>query len=133
MKKVLKISSIKDLYDNQDQPTGEVFLDAVVSAMKEMQELSVAQISKAVGVDSSTLSSVVKILTGNTLAEMIEFWRWQKIQNLLTQTDLPYEEVAHQCGIANVTGLHRITNKNLNMTPLEIREQKKRRHWKQNM
>lgn len=133
MKTISPIITIEQLYKERNSATGEIFLDAVVEALQTIKKPTVSAVAKQLGVNKDVLSGVVKALTGNSLSELIKYWRWQKILFLLENTDMPYPEVAKECGIGDVNGLHRIVDKMLNKTPVEVREHCSRIRWKQNV
>lgn len=133
MKKINPITTIEQLYENRQIPTGEIFLDATVEALESIKGPTVAVIAKQLGVNKDMLSNVIKTLTGSSLTDLIKYWRWQKILYLLEETQIPYVQVAQECGISDVNGLHRIVDQMLHKTPVEVREHRSRIRWKQNM
>lgn len=132
MKRITPIITKEQLYNNQQSPTGEIFIDATVEALQTIKRPTVAVVAQRLGVNKDMLSNVIKTLTGSSLTELIKYWRWQKILHLLEETETPYEEVARECGIGDVNGLHRIVDKMLHKTPVEVREHRTRIRWKQN-
>lgn len=129
---IKQIITKEQLYAQQDTPTGELFVDAVVQELKKRRRPTVTSVAKAVGANKDILSGVVKILVGVSLKELIQYWRSQKIMKLLTETDLPFEEVAKECGLSNYDALHRVVEREYGKTLVEVREQRKRKRWQQN-
>lgn len=121
-----------DLYDRQDTPTGDVFVDGVVSVLRDSKHPTVTQIAELLGVDKNALSKIIEVRVGRNLNGLVDYWKWRKIEHLLTETEMPFDEVAHECGLSGYTSLHRFVERMVSKTPVEMRQRCKRRRWKQN-
>jgi len=133
IEKIGQIITVEQLYESQDQPTGDAFVDGVLSVLREHKHPSAGEVATLLGVPRALLSEVIKLRTGVTLNDLLEYWIWQKVQQLLTDTELSYDDVAHECGFSGYSALNRFTDRKVGKTLVEIRTNRKRRRWKQNL
>lgn len=99
--------------------------DSLAYIEKHFQEqMSVADISRALGTSSSYLSRVFKEGTGETIIRTINNKRIEKAKAYLAETDFKVYEVADILGFENVTYFSRFFKKHTGMSPKEYKEQK---------
>jgi len=133
IEKIGQIITVEQLYENQEQATGDAFVDGVVSVLREVKRPSAEAVATLLGVSRHSLSEVIKVRTGANLSDLLEYWTWQKAKQLLTETEMPFDEVAHECGFSGYSALHRFVERKAGKTLVEIRTNCERRRWKQNM
>ena len=117
------IISVEDLYTlARDQPIGIPILADVVYYLKRSPGITGKVLAKKLDVKRSALSGAVQILTGSTLNDMLRQWRLLRAIDLLSNTSLPYLEVARLCGYRTVNGLTKFMERNKKCTAREYRE-----------
>ena len=117
------IISVESLYTlSRDQPIGIPILADVVYFLKRSPGLSGKELAKILNVKRSALSSAVHLLTGDTLNDLLRQWKLLKAMDLLSNTRLPYLDVAHLCGFKTVNGLSKFMERNHKCTAREYRE-----------
>lgn len=85
-------------------------------------DLSLTQISEAVGHNPSYLSRLYKQITGEGLSETITAARLAKAKQLLQDTDFKIHEIAAAVGFVSPPYFYRFFKKCTNLTPHEYRE-----------
>lgn len=121
------IITVEDLYTlARDQPIAIPILADVVYFLKRSPGMSGKDLAKVLEVKRSALSSAVQILTGETLNDLLKHWRLLRALDLLSNTRLPYLDVAHLCGFRTINGLTKFMERNHKCTAREYREN--RRH-----
>jgi len=132
IEKIGQITTLEQLIEAPDTATGDVFVDGVMQVLKAYKHPTIGKIAEVLGIRRQLLSEIVKIRTGSTLTEILDYWNWQKVQYLLTETDLDLNAVARECGYSNHVSLNRFTLRMGNQTPFEIRNNCVRRRWRHN-
>lgn len=89
------------------------------------EQMSVSDISRALGTSASYLSRVFKESTGETIIRTISKKRIEMAKAYLTETDYKVYEVADILGFENVTYFSRFFKKHTGMSPKEYKEEKK--------
>mgnify|MGYP003290149765 CR=1 FL=1 len=105
----------------RDQPTGETILDAVINVLRDTPAIWPEEIAKQLEVRKEHLSGAIKILTGVSLEKMIREWRMRQAMYLIKTTDIPFDEIAQQCGYSQTKTLTQSMEHYLHMTPYEYR------------
>lgn len=98
-------------------------LDYIEKHFKE--QMSVSDISRALGTSASYLSRVFKESTGETLIRTINKKRIEVAREYLEQTDYKVYEVADILGFENVTYFSRFFKKHMGMSPKEFKAKNK--------
>ncbi len=88
------------------------------------EQMSVSDISRALGTSASYLSRIFKESTGETLIRTMNHKRIEKAKEYLTETDFKVYEVADILGFENVTYFSRFFKKHTGMSPKDYKEQK---------
>ncbi len=96
MKKI--IDSIDTLYLNQGT-TGEVIVDAVISALNNSQIVEGNELATYLDADPHELRCAWHLLTGTTLTQSIIRWRVLQALELLKQKGYEWEKSAKKCTI----------------------------------
>lgn len=103
--------------DKENADSTEYLLNAVIQVLNETCILEAQELSDRLSVSERKLSAAIELLTGLSLAKFIQEWRFLQSQQLLLHTDLPYNEVANQCGFADEHSLIRLYERRLRTTP----------------
>ena len=90
------------------------------------QQMSVGDISRALGTSTSYLSRIFKESTGETIIRTINNKRIEKAKTYLAETDYKVYEVADILGFENVTYFSRFFKKHTGMSPKEYKEENNR-------
>ncbi len=88
------------------------------------EQMSVSDISRALGTSTSYLSRIFKESTGETIIRTINNKRIEKAKAYLAETDYKVYEVADILGFENVTYFSRFFKKHTGMSPKEYKEEK---------
>lgn len=83
--------------------------------------VKVAQVVDYVGLSRSSLESRFIETMGCSMHEQLHMTKFNRACELVTSTDLSYDEIAHSCGYPSVQYLYTVMRKNLGMTPREHR------------
>jgi len=121
------VTKIDELYARQE-PTGELILDAVVRVLRQSTTQSVTVVAKRLDVEARHLSGAVQILTGVPLKELILTWRALQARELIKETTLTLDEVAHRCGFVQKKNLIDFFSRRYGMTPMVYRTGRVSRH-----
>lgn len=89
------------------------------------EQMSVSDISRALGTSASYLSRVFKESTGETIIRTISNKRVEKAKEYLTETDYKVYEVADILGFENTTYFSRFFKKHTGSSPKEYKDQNK--------
>ena len=89
------------------------------------EQMSVSDISRALGTSTSYLSRIFKESTGETIIRTISNKRIEKAKEYLIETDCKVYEVADILGFENVTYFSRFFKKHTGMSPKEYKDQKR--------
>ena len=95
----------------------EPILAAVINALNETTILEAQYLADSLVVNDRKLSGAVELLTGLPLRQFINEWRFMQSQQLLLNTELPYEKIATLCGYGNESTLIYNYEKRLKTTP----------------
>ncbi|QES89843.1 AraC family transcriptional regulator [Rhizosphaericola mali] len=86
------------------------------------KNVTLAEISKLVGMPEASTSRFIKMHTGRTFVENLNEIRLGYATRLLISTTQTIAEIAYSCGFNNVTYFNRIFKKAKNYTPKEFRD-----------
>lgn len=90
------------------------------------EDISSATISKLLGYDESYFCRKFKRQTGLTVMKYIQILRIEKARKLLTETELPVQEIARQCGFSDTAYFTNRFRSLLHTTPTQLRENAKK-------
>lgn len=124
IQKIEKIATIDNLYLHRNVKTGELIVDAVVSALNATQTRLAGDIAELVGVQQRQLTYAMEMLVGMSLKDFVTEWRLLQARDLCLQTDTPLHEVATLCGYANYGSLIDACMRRFETTPFAIRNGK---------
>ena len=110
-------TSIPENVDKADSQPSEYIMAGIIQALNMTCLFEAQEMSDQLSVPDRKLSDAVELLTGLTLAKFIQEWRFLQSQQLLLHTELPYSEVANQCGFADEHNLIRLYERRLQTTP----------------
>jgi AraC family transcriptional regulator len=85
---------------------------------------SLAELARQVGLGSRHLMRAFKQSTGRTVMDHIADLRLQRAGSLLTETDLPISEIAHQLGFAQASGFSHAFRRMTGESPALYRRQR---------
>lgn len=99
----------------------------VKKAMKYIQcnywrDISISEVSKFVGLDRSQLFRLFKLGTDYSPQQYLINYRISKACELITKTNLNFEEIAHSVGFEYPTYFFRLFKKQAGVTPSEYRQ-----------
>lgn len=77
-----KFTDVEELYKNQQTPTGESIMDAVIWAIKNTKTTQSGDIAVLLDVDERQLRAAVKLLTGMNLKDIVCHWRVLQARDL---------------------------------------------------
>ncbi len=126
-----KLNFYSDDMKNEMAPV--VSFDSKQSLVKEsleyidkhyQEQMSVSDISRALGTSTSYLSRIFKESTGETIIRTINNKRIERAKAYLAETDYKVYEVADILGFENVTYFSRFFKKHTGMSPKEYKEDK---------
>ncbi len=126
-----KLVFYSDDMRNETVPVGT--FDSKQSLVKEsleyidkhyQEQMSVSDISRALGTSTSYLSRIFKESTGETIIRTINNKRIEKAKTYLEETDYKVYEIADILGFENVTYFSRFFKKHTGMSPKEYKEGK---------
>ncbi|MNE61966.1 Xylose operon regulatory protein [compost metagenome] len=80
-------------------------------------ELSIVRLASELGISPVQLSRRFSKQTGQTPSAYLTALRLEKAKTLLTETRLPLEQIAQQCGFSNGFYLSRVFTKALKINP----------------
>lgn len=86
-----------------------------------MNDLSLADISDAAGINHTTLTRLIKQETGYTAMEYLYSYRVKVAKKHLAFTELPIKDIASRCGFKTVQHFGRVFLKYADATPAEFR------------
>jgi transcriptional regulator GlxA family with amidase domain len=86
------------------------------------EALPLARLASAIGSSTRTLSRVCKQELGESPALLVRRMRLDHARSLLERGTLPLKAVAKQCGLGDVSSLHRIFVRAFKLTPGQYRE-----------
>lgn len=124
IQKIEKIATIDSLYLHRNEKTGELIVDAVVSALNASQTRLAGDIAKFVGVQQRQLTYAMEMLVGLSLKDFVSEWRLLQARDLCLHSDSPLHEVAALCGYANYGSLIDACMRRFGTTPFAIRNGK---------
>ncbi|MBJ7537678.1 XylR family transcriptional regulator [Marinomonas transparens] len=83
--------------------------------------VKVAQVVDYVGISRTNLETRFIEEIGCSMHEQLHMTKFYRACELITSTDLPFDEIARTCGYPSVQYMYTVTRKNLGMTPREYR------------
>jgi len=83
--------------------------------------VKVAQVVDFVGISRTNLETCFTEEIGCSMHEQLHMTKFYRACELITSTDLPFDEIARTCGYPSVQYMYTVTRKNLGMTPGEYR------------
>ena len=110
-------TSVPGNADRADAQPSEHIMAAVIEVLNQTCLFEAQELADRLNVPDRKLSAAVELLTGLSLARFIQEWRFLQSQQLLRHTELPYNEVANQCGFADEHNLIRLYERRLQTTP----------------
>lgn len=81
------------------------------------EPLSLRDVAAAVGLTPGHLTTLVRKRTGRTIVDWITERRMAKARQLLTETDLPVNEIARRCGLSDPGYFARVFRNSHGVTP----------------
>lgn len=96
------------------------FMDRVVLALPKVK--SVEELARECGYTLNTFERRFKEENGETPGKWLTEQRKRRIRSLLTETDMPLQEIASACGFASGNYFWDFCKSHLGATPLQIRE-----------
>lgn len=90
------------------------------------EQMSVSDISRALGTSTSYLSRIFKETTGETIIRTINNKRIEKAKMYLKETDYKVYEIADILGFENVTYFSRFFKKHIGLSPKDYKEEMNR-------
>ncbi len=110
-------TSVPENAERSDALPSEYIMAAIIDILNHTCLFEAQELADLLSVNDRKLSAAVEILTGLSLAKFIQEWRFLQSQQLLRNTELPYNEVANQCGFADEHNLIRLYERRLQTTP----------------
>ena len=107
---------------NKEQEPYPQFVFNILLALRDVENRTIQDISKAVGYNPIYIERVFKKHTGKTLKQAISERNLEHAENLLLTSDLSISEIAETLGYANSNGFIIFFKKNTGMTPLEFKK-----------
>ena len=107
----------------------EVALAARFIREHACEGVSIADLSKAVGLSRSTIERKFKAVMGRTIHAEIDRVRFDLARSLLAETDLPLKQVAAQAGFKYIQYMTTLFRRRLDQTPREYRLQARIPVW----
>lgn len=89
----------------------------------QTEELSLAQVAKAVGMSTYYFCKMFKKVAGLNFTEYVSRVRIEKSKNLLLNPNLRISEIAYEVGFQSLTHFNRVFKKVLNQSPTDYRAQ----------
>lgn len=113
--------------DRLNRGVQEKFDDMLVKESMEYintqyQHASLTELADRLHQSRYSLSRLLKEKTGETFREMVQNKRFYRAQELLTESDLPVNDVILSVGYENTSYFHRKFKEKYNMTPRKYRE-----------
>ena len=113
--------------DRLNRGVQEKFDDMLVKESMEYintqyQHASLTELADRLHQSRYSLSRLLKEKTGETFREMVQNKRFYRAQELLTESDLPVNDVILSVGYENTSYFHRKFKEKYNMTPRRYRE-----------
>lgn len=133
----MSLTSVEELYTySRDQPSHlpppwegrRGPLQTIAYYLQCSPGMNGQELADLLGVSRCTLSHAVLLLTGTTLIELLRQWRLLHIQHLLTDTALPYADIAKLCGFSCNRTLSRFLERYTGRTAYEYRVGHSNRH-----
>lgn len=121
IQKIEKIATIEELYLNREEKTGELIVDAVVSAIKATSTRLAGDIAAMLGVQQRQLTYAMEMLVGMSLKDFITEWRLLQARDLCLHTDTPLHDVAKRCGYVCYGSLIEACMRRFGTTPYALR------------
>lgn len=87
------------------------------------KDISLAQAAERVEKHPSHLSRLFKQSTGYTFSEYLYEYRLNRVNELLSESDLSISEIATNCGFTNLSFFNRIYKRTFGTTPIKFRRQ----------
>lgn len=115
--KTYSTCSLQNEATSTEELCSESILAAVIHVLNNSNVLESKDLAQILNVEHRKLSGAIDLLTGLPLSKFIKEWRFLQSQELLLNTQLPYTEVAAQCGYNNESSLILIYEKRLKTTP----------------
>jgi hypothetical protein len=78
------VTSVEELYGRREA-TGEVLLDEMVNCLRRTRIIAVADLAALMDVNAHQLNMAVRLLTGMTTRDVINWWRLLQAQDMLRQ------------------------------------------------
>lgn len=114
--------SVFELYRlPEDTLIGDTILDPVVEILRKKPVHFAGDVAKLLGVRYRDLSGAVRLLTGQTLDQLIKEWRMMQAVELINRTELDFLTIANRCGFTTVEHLSAALQKKMQKTPYELR------------
>lgn len=108
----------KPLFTN----TGLPIVDDVLRIMNYNPVLTPKEVATILDAPKRDLSAAIMLLTGVPLDVFIKECRKRQAIQLLNDTDLDYEDIAHRCGFSSLHNLSLFLNRETGLTAYEWRE-----------
>lgn len=83
--------------------------------------VKVAQVVDYIGISRTNLETRFIDEIGCSMHEQLHMTKFYRACELITSTDLPFDEIARTCGYPSVQYMYTVSRKNLGMTPGEYR------------
>ena len=116
------INHMDSLKESSFQSYQDVIVQATLNYIAaQYQTASLNQIAENFHQSVSVLSKMIKQATGFTFQELLIYKRCQKSAALLTDTNLPIEQIIAAVGYENQSHFYRIFKKQYGMTPKQYR------------
>ena len=96
-------------------------LDAIAEHLGN-PDLSTEFMANLLSISDKTLQRTMRNATGMTFYEYIHSRRMEKARQLLTETDLPIQDVSHRCGYTAINSFYKAFQRTFSIAPNAMRK-----------
>lgn len=121
IQRIEQIATVEELYQHRHEKTGELIVDAVVSALNASSTRLAGDIAGLLGVQQRQLTHAMEMLVGLPLKDLVSEWRLLQARDLCLHSDTPLHDVAALCGYANYGSLIDACMRRFGTTPYALR------------
>ena len=127
-------SLVNIIYEINGMPSRNVGESGLITQIKQIvnanisKKLRITEIAYQLDLSHEYVSRQFRKNTGQTLASYINSQRLESSLVMLRNTNMPFKQIAAECGFKNVNYFHTIFKKHFSLTPRDIRK-----HWDREM
>ncbi len=107
------------------KPKEWILVSSVMTSVEERYsdpDMTLASIAESLYISQSYLSKIFKAMVGEPFFEYVQKIRADHATDMLKNTKLSVDDIAHKCGVRDVASFYTLFRKNMGMSPTQFRK-----------